>query len=98
MGLTDAEGKAFWPIYDAYQKELMTLGDRKLKLIMKYAEAHKTMSNEVAKELLDEYLAIEADVQKARQAYLPKFRGRPTRFESRPLLSAGKQNPCGREL
>ena len=75
MGLSESEAKAFWPIYDEYQKELMKLGDRKLKLIMKYAEAHKSMSNEVAKELLDEHLVIEADLQEALRTYLPKFRG-----------------------
>ena len=75
MGLTESEAKAFWPIYDDYQKALAGLGDRKIKIIKDYAAVHKSMSNETAKALLDDYLALEADFQKLRFDYLPKFRG-----------------------
>src|SRR6185295_1978966 len=36
--LTDAEGKAFWPVYDEYQKELEKLNQRLGKAIMDYAQ------------------------------------------------------------
>ena len=75
MGLTESEANAFWPIYDNYQKALAGLGDRKIKIIQAYADEHKSMSNESAKVLLDDYLALEADLQKVRYEYLPKFRG-----------------------
>ena len=75
MGLTESEAKAFWPIYDEYQKALAGLGDRKIKIIKNYADVHKSMSNETAKVLLDDYLALEADFHKLRYDYLPKFRG-----------------------
>ena len=75
MGLTESEAKAFWPIYDDYQKVLAGLGDRKIKIIQSYADQHKSMSNETAKVLLDDYLALEADFQKLRYDYLAKFRG-----------------------
>ena len=75
MGLTESEANAFWPIYDEYQKVLAGLGDRKIKIIQSYADEHKSMSNETAKVLLDDYLTLEADFQKLRYDYLPKFRG-----------------------
>ena len=75
MGLTESEANAFWPIYENYQKALASLGDRKIKIIKNYADVHKSMSNETAKALLDDYLALEADFQKLRYDYLPKFRG-----------------------
>jgi hypothetical protein len=72
--LTEAEAKAFWPVYASYQKELSTLNDRMIKLINEYAHNYQTISDQVAKRLVDEYLTIEAARQKLRQTYLPRFR------------------------
>jgi len=33
MGMTESEAKVFWPVYEAYQKELVKLNDRILKAI-----------------------------------------------------------------
>jgi hypothetical protein len=74
MQLTEAEAKAFWPVYDQYQDELFLLRARTAKLIQDYAEAYDKMTNDTAKKLLDELVSIEALGPKLRQAYLPKFR------------------------
>jgi hypothetical protein len=74
MQLTEAEAKAFWPVYDQYQDELFLLRARTLKMIQGYAEAYGKMTNDTAKKLLDEYMTIESLGLKLRQAYLPKFR------------------------
>jgi hypothetical protein len=74
MQLTEAEAKAFWPIYDQYQDELFLLRARTIKLINDYAEAYKNMTNDAARNLLDEYMTIETLGLKLRQTYLPKFR------------------------
>jgi hypothetical protein len=74
LQLTESEAKAFWPVYDRYQQELSTLNDRMLKLIHDYANHYQTMSDQVAKRLVDESLAIEAARQKLRQTYVPRFR------------------------
>lgn len=74
MQLTDAEAKAFWPVYKQYQDELFLLRQRTAKLIQDYADAYENMSDPAAKKLLDESLAIEEVGLKLRQAYLPKFR------------------------
>ncbi len=74
MQLTEAEAKAFWPVYDQYQDELLLLRKRTAKMINDYAEAYKKMTDDAAKKLLDEYMTIEALGLKLRQAYLPKFR------------------------
>jgi len=72
--LTDAEAKAFWPVYKQYQDELFLLRTRTVKLIRDYADAYETMNNNTAKKLLNEYMSIESLGPKLRQAYLPKFR------------------------
>jgi hypothetical protein len=74
MQLTDAEAKAFWPVYKQYQDELFLLRTRTVKLIKSYADSYETMTNNTAKKLLGEYMTIEALGPKLRQAYLPKFR------------------------
>jgi hypothetical protein len=74
MQLTEAEAKAFWPVYKQYQDELFLLRTRTAKLIKDYANAYETMNNSTAKKLLNEYVTLEALGPKLRQAYLPKFR------------------------
>jgi len=74
MQLTESEAKAFWPVYKQYQDELFLLRTRTVNLIKAYSDAYAAMTNERAKKLMDEFIAIEALGLKLRQAYLPKFR------------------------
>jgi hypothetical protein len=74
LPLTEAEAKAFWPVYENYQKEMSALNDRMIKLIREYANNYQAMSDQTAKKLMDEYLAIDAARLKIRQAYVPRFR------------------------
>ena len=75
MKLTDAEGKAFWPVYDAYQGELQKINKQMGAVILAYADAYNKgpVSNEAAKKLLGDALAIEEAELKAKRAYVPKF-------------------------
>ena len=75
MELTDAEGKAFWPVYDAYQKDLQQINERLKNAIVEYADAYNKgpVSNETAKKLLAETLAIDEAEVKLRQSYVPKL-------------------------
>jgi hypothetical protein len=75
MELTESEAKGFWPVYDAYQAELEKLVKREGNLIEKFAANYETMSDDAAKVILDNAMAIDMDHQKLRQSYLPKFRG-----------------------
>jgi hypothetical protein len=74
MQFTEAEAKAFWPVYDDYQNELFLLQSRSIKLIKDFAGAYGKMTDADAKKLLEEYLTIDGLRMKVRQAYLPKFR------------------------
>ena len=40
LKLTDAEGAAFWPVYDAYQKDLQAINQRMTAAILAYADAY----------------------------------------------------------
>jgi hypothetical protein len=73
MNLTDKEAKAFWPVYASYQKDLMALNDRAIKFIQGYAENFDKMTDDTAKKLVGDYLALENDRLKLKESYLPKF-------------------------
>jgi hypothetical protein len=75
MQLTESEAKEFWPVYDAYQAELVKLVEREIKLIEDFAANYQTMSDDVAKKLLNDSLSIDSNHLKLRQMYLAKFRG-----------------------
>ncbi|MFN8007395.1 MAG: hypothetical protein U0V70_10300 [Terriglobia bacterium] len=74
LKLTDAEAKNFWPVYESYQNKLGVINDRLVKLIQSYAAHYADMTDEVAKQLVDESLSIDADRLKIRQTFLPQFR------------------------
>jgi hypothetical protein len=77
MDLNEAEGKVFWPIYDAYQKELQAINDRSGKTILAYADAYnnKALTNDLAKQLTNEALAIDQDELTLRKTYAAKLNG-----------------------
>jgi hypothetical protein len=70
LALSDEEAKAFWPVYDRYQKDLATVQDRMAAVVEDYAANFKTMSDEKARELVNEYLAVERDRADVRRAFL----------------------------
>ena len=74
MELTEAEGKTFWPVYDAYQKDLSGVQDRSIAMIKDYAANYGAMTDAIAKKLIDSFVALEKDRWTLTQQYLPKFR------------------------
>jgi hypothetical protein len=77
MNLTDPETKNFWPLYDGYQKELEQINQRLMTTIKTYADAYNAgkgeISNDQAKKLLGEALAVEGSEVKLRQLYAAKL-------------------------
>lgn len=75
MQLTEQEAAAFWPVYEAYQKEIAELNARVLKAVESYADVYNqgTVPDDVAKKLLDEVLDIDSDEVALRKSYVPKF-------------------------
>ena len=61
MELMDSEAKGFWPVYEEYQKDLGAINQRIVKLIESYAADYraKSLSDEKAKKLVGEMVAIE---------------------------------------
>lgn len=74
MDLTESEAKKFWPVYDEYQSDLQKTNQRLGSLLESYASDYKgkSMTDEKAKKLLDDWMAIEQEEGKRRSAFAPK--------------------------
>ena len=70
MELEDTEAKAFWPVYDRYQSELAVVRDRFVKLVGEYTTNFVTMNDDQARQIFEDYLAIERDRAEVRRKYL----------------------------
>lgn len=75
MQLTEAEAKGFWPVYEAYQKDLQGINRRLLGTIKNYADAYNkgAVSDETAKKLINEAIAIEDAEVKLKRSYVPRL-------------------------
>jgi len=75
MDLTEAEAKAFWPVYEQYQQELANFNQRIGKLIESYAAAYRTnsMTDEAAKKIIADFVAIEKGEAAVKEFFVPKL-------------------------
>ncbi len=77
VGLTDAEAKAFWPIYDAYQADLEKVNQRLKTAIEGYANDYNanTMTDAKAAALTKEAIAIDEALVALKKTYAQKLDG-----------------------
>jgi len=73
LDLTEGEAKAFWPVYNAYQSDMVTHYNKLIKLIEAYGEAYNAMTDENATKILTDYLTLERAHVKLLSDYVPKF-------------------------
>src|SRR5262249_39968650 len=75
MELTESEAQRFWPVYEEYQKDLQKFHERLGAMLQSYASEYrnKSLTDEKAKQLLDEWIALDQDEAKQRAAYVPKL-------------------------
>lgn len=71
LKMTDQEATKFWPIYDQYVSELITINDRKFGLIQQYADSYGTLTNEQALSLVRRWLDADIEIAQLRQKYVP---------------------------
>ena len=86
MDLTPAEAKKFWPIFDAYQRDLNLANQKMNRAIEDFVMKDKPLSNLYAKNLSAELLAAdEFEIKARRSAYNKMMRRLPP-----PALPARK--------
>ena len=69
MELTPEEGSKFWPIYREYSSEYELVGDRQMALIMEFGASQGQLTNERAREMVEESLEMDRQVIDLRQRY-----------------------------
>ncbi len=74
LKLDDAQGKAFWPVYDAYAADMKAHNDKLLVLIKRYAAAYNAgpVDDATAKSLVKEALELEKAECKLRDDVMNK--------------------------
>jgi hypothetical protein len=74
MELTESEAKTFWPVYEEYQKDLQKLNERLRSLLQSYATEYQSnsLSDDKAKKLLDDWIALDKDEASHRKTYAAK--------------------------
>jgi len=74
LQLTDAEAATFWPLYEGYQKDLQQVNQRLTAVVQAYADAYNKgpVGNDVAKQLLDDAIAVDEAEAKLKVSYVPK--------------------------
>lgn len=72
LGLTEAESKAFWPVYDEYERRAKALDDRFLALVNDFAAKYQSLSDADATAMLKEKMAVEKERAALKQVYTRK--------------------------
>ena len=69
MDFSDSEKEFFWPVYESLQNELFQVNQQAAKLIVAYAAAYQTLTDDQAAKIVAEYF----DIQEGRTAALKRY-------------------------
>ena len=73
LPLTDAEADAFWPSYDAYEKDRRPLDESANKLVADFLAGAASLTDAQAKAMVEKALEIEEGKIRVRQAWLGRM-------------------------
>ena len=94
MGFSEAEDKAFWPIYREYDLNMAKLGDERVALIAEYAKNYAQMTDDLAGTLITKAVdldnrrkaALAACVDRVKTALSPRMALKFLQVEHQLLL------------
>ncbi|HQR53860.1 MAG TPA: hypothetical protein PLZ79_11360 [Burkholderiales bacterium] len=73
LKLTDAQAKAFWPVYDRYDAQRAKIEDRVDTVLTDYQLSCEQLCDEKAGQLINEWMKARQDLDKLRRHYIAKF-------------------------
>jgi Spy/CpxP family protein refolding chaperone len=73
LKLTEAQAKAFWPVYDRYDAERGKIEDRVDAVLTDYKLSCEQLCDEKAGQLINEWLKARHDLDELRQEYVAQF-------------------------
>ena len=74
MKLTGPEAEKFWPIYETYVDELVTINRTKYNLLKQYSANYDTMTDQDAQTSIAQWVSVDQSVAQLRLKYIPIFR------------------------
>ena len=74
MSFTQKEKEKFWPVYREYREAMGKVGDKRVAVIVEYAEHIDSVTEDRARQLLDRSFAVEKETIKVKERYVRKFR------------------------
>jgi len=73
MAFTEAESKAFWPIYTEFEIELEKLANKRIQNLKDFASNYESMTNEKADQLMKTAFDFQQSRSKLNESYYKKF-------------------------
>jgi hypothetical protein len=74
MEFTEAEDKAFWPVYREYETDLAKINDERMALIKEYAASYEALTDATADRLALRALDLEARRHTLTTTYYQRFK------------------------
>jgi hypothetical protein len=75
LQLTEDESAVFWPVYRSFHSERDKLVDRRIKILLEFRDNFDGLSEEQAKKIMDDHLALQDELLKLRKKWVKNFRG-----------------------
>jgi hypothetical protein len=73
MGLSEADGKVFWPLYKDYRAEMDKPVNRAWGLLVNYGERWESLSDDDGAKLMNEWLGVEQSIVEVKQKWAKRM-------------------------
>ena len=73
ISLSSEQSKAFWPVYEKYEAEVVQINDQRLALISDYVAHRENLSAEKATELINSMMKIQLQRQEVKRSYVKQL-------------------------
>jgi hypothetical protein len=73
LQLTPDEAKRFWPVYEAFERDLNVLTERRRAIIARFGENYDAMTDDMARQILRDRLQLEESRAALKQKFMPRF-------------------------
>lgn len=74
LNLTSGEAQAFWPIYNAHEKQMESFREKERSQIYDKLSDMESFSDKEVADLLEQYVALEEEKQKTNARFLKEIR------------------------
>jgi hypothetical protein len=74
MSFTKEEKEKFWPLYREFRTAMAAVGDKRLAVIVDYANNVDNMTDSLARQLLDRSFKVDKEFTRTKESYVKKFR------------------------